>query len=177
MTGRRTSYSKFTAEEDEILREAFRRIGENDWRGIARELPGRTVRQVKDRWMTYLSDGVRSGPWSREEDQQLIALHREMGAKWVQIAGQLRGRTDVMVKNRYNQIVRRMKRDVEVVHELMSMDPTALLSMALAIETAKSMSLESVSVMDMMPPVVPIHVLDYPGAAGCVHGAASWRYV
>jgi hypothetical protein len=105
---------KFTEEEDNQLRSAVSEYGTGDWRSVASRVPGRTVRQVKDRWNAYLREGMGARGWSVEEDRRMLELHREYGAKWVQISRGLPGRTDVMVKNRYNQMMRRLRRDLMV---------------------------------------------------------------
>jgi hypothetical protein len=128
------SHRKFTVEEDEQLRAAVEDCGVGNWRGIASRLPGRTVRQVRDRWQSYLSEEVRSEAWSGEEDERLLSLYGEHGGKWVKISQCLPGRTDVMVKNRYNQLARRMKRDMDVARELLSLHPRVLLSLAAQVQ-------------------------------------------
>ena len=80
------THRKFTSEEDEQLREAVGELGAGNWRAIANRLPGRTVRQVRDRWQSYLSGEVRSEAWSGEEDEVLMRLYGEHGGKWVQIS-------------------------------------------------------------------------------------------
>ena len=101
---------RFTSDEDEQLRAAVRELGMGNWRIIADRLPGRTARQVRDRWTSYLSEDVRWGAWSVEEDELLLRLYGEYGAKWMQISRRLRGRTDGMVKNRHNHLERQRRR-------------------------------------------------------------------
>jgi hypothetical protein len=53
---------------------------------------------------------VRRGGWELEEDEELICLVIRYGAKWSLISRELQGtRTEHMIKNRYNSIVKRYR--------------------------------------------------------------------
>ncbi|EAY22700.1 Myb-like DNA-binding domain containing protein [Trichomonas vaginalis G3] len=94
------SRHKFSSYEDELLKQAYAKLGPNDWNAIAEEVPGRTARQCRDRWKKYLS-GVENGPWTEEEDALLLEKYNELGPKWAQIAQFFKSRTDNNVKNRW----------------------------------------------------------------------------
>jgi hypothetical protein len=97
----------FTHQEDEALRELVEELGPVDWTRISQRMEGRNPRQCKERWMNYLAPCLKKAVWTREEDRRLIQKHRELGAKWVQIAKFFPERTDSMVKNRFNRLKRR----------------------------------------------------------------------
>jgi hypothetical protein len=105
-----TTHCKFSSAEDDTLRGLVARHGAWDWTVIAQGLPGRTGRQCRERWVNYLAPTIIEDPWSQEEDYLLLAMHRQFGAKWSQIALAFRGRTDVHVKNRYHLLGRRMSK-------------------------------------------------------------------
>ena len=48
-------HSRWTAEEDRILRESHMHFNGNRWSEIVKRLPGRTQLQVRDRWRRVLS--------------------------------------------------------------------------------------------------------------------------
>jgi hypothetical protein len=124
------AHAKFTEEEDNRLRDLVHEHGAGDWSMIAERLGSRNARQVKDRWTTYLSNEIKVGGWTAAEDDLLLQKHAELGPKWVQIAALIPGRTDVMVKNRFNQVERRNKRDLEAAQQLLLKSPEILLAMA-----------------------------------------------
>jgi hypothetical protein len=64
-------------------------------------MPGRNIRQCRERWKHYLSGEKLSVPWSKQEDQLLQEKVKEIGAKWTKIAAILGDRTDLEVKNRW----------------------------------------------------------------------------
>ncbi|KAH0806773.1 Myb-like DNA-binding domain containing protein [Histomonas meleagridis] len=103
-------HSKFSEEEDERLKEIVTRLGDNDWAVISQEMPGRNARQCKERWSYYLSPSLNISPWSEEEDKLLLSKQRELGSKWVKISKFFDHRTDAMVKNRYQVLMRKMKK-------------------------------------------------------------------
>ncbi|KAH0788734.1 Myb-like DNA-binding domain containing protein [Histomonas meleagridis] len=103
-------HAKFNEEEDERLKEVVSRLGDYDWNRIAQEMPGRNPRQCKERWTYYLSPSLNTSPWTEEEDKLLLAKQRELGSKWVKISKFFHNRTDAMVKNRYQVLMRKMKK-------------------------------------------------------------------
>merc|ERR550537_661933 len=67
----------WTKEEDAALRAAVRRHSGRNWAAIARDVPGRNHGQCQQRWANALKPGLKKGPWSREEDTQLVSLVRD----------------------------------------------------------------------------------------------------
>ena len=91
----------FSIEEDAVIVSLINRIGAN-WRDIAKSLPGRTERQCRERYKTYLDPNLRHDPWSPEEDDLLIRLYNEIGPRWAEMSKYFNGRSDNSIKNRYN---------------------------------------------------------------------------
>jgi hypothetical protein len=91
----------FTNEEDELIRKLVAHHGTNAWDLIAAQMMGRTPRQCRERWNSYLMPSLRNGPWDAEEDTQLVHLVRQFGNKWVAISKFFYGRSDSNVKNRW----------------------------------------------------------------------------
>jgi hypothetical protein len=101
---------KFTPEEDNFLAYLVRLHGPNNWRAVASQMRGRTVRQCRERWKYYLEPSINKGDWTEAEDQLLVVKYHEIGPKWAQIAAFFASRTDIDLKNRFQRIQRVMKK-------------------------------------------------------------------
>lgn len=75
--GGRSSRGKWTAEEDETLRDAVQRHGGRNWKRISDCLEGRTDVQCLHRWQKVLRPGLIKGPWTKEVTSAsiIISLH------------------------------------------------------------------------------------------------------
>jgi hypothetical protein len=98
---------KFTTEEDNLIRELVDQHGTKQWDVIARSLPERTSRQIRDRWKHYLAPGVSLRAWTLDEDRLLLHIRTQLGPQWSTIMRFFPGRTDVNLKNRWNRLQRR----------------------------------------------------------------------
>jgi hypothetical protein len=103
---------KFSIDEDALLAGLVDEHGAADWHQISRHLSGRTSRQCRERWMNYLAPCVVNGPWTREEEQLLIAKYQEIGPYWRRIAVFFNGRTDNNVKSHWKLMQRRRQREI-----------------------------------------------------------------
>lgn len=101
---KRRTRAKFLPEEDTKLRELVETYGTNSWEQVAALMPGRNIRQCRERWKHYLSSDRPYEPWTKEEDQILYDKVQELGAKWTKIARFLPGRTDLQAKTRWQKI-------------------------------------------------------------------------
>jgi hypothetical protein len=63
--------SRFRPDEDRLLYQLVQQFGLSDWRSIAVRLPGRSIRQCRDRWQHYLATSALYTPWTPDEDQLL----------------------------------------------------------------------------------------------------------
>ena len=97
----------WTEHEDSLLRSLVEQLGQGLWAAIAAQIPGRTGKQVRERWLNHLSPHVTKHPWSAEEDAIIIESHRRFGNCWSRIAKMLHGRSDNSVKNRFYTTLRR----------------------------------------------------------------------
>ncbi|OHT12606.1 hypothetical protein TRFO_03637 [Tritrichomonas foetus] len=98
----RTKRHPFTEYEDKTIRENVMTLGE-DWDSIAKKLGGRTPKQCHDRYINYLREGLRNDPWTQQEDEVLIKLHKEIGPKWSKMMRSLQGRSGNDIKNRWHK--------------------------------------------------------------------------
>mmetsp|Transcript_32209 Transcript_32209/g.59963 ORF Transcript_32209/g.59963 Transcript_32209/m.59963 type:complete len:276 (-) Transcript_32209:1050-1877(-) len=104
--GSKSSRGKWTADEDEVLREAVLTHGGRNWKKISEFLHGRTDVQCLHRWQKVLRPGLVKGPWTKEEDDKVVELVGEYGVKsWSFIARKLEGRLGKQCRERwYNHL-------------------------------------------------------------------------
>ena len=101
-----TQRRMFTPQEDALIVYLVNHYGNKDWRLIAKSLPNRTTRQVRERFKNFLSPELENGPWSREDDDLLKKLYAEYGPKWSKIAACFKNRSEVNIKNRWTSITK-----------------------------------------------------------------------
>nr|QSD99529.1 MYB family transcription factor [Melilotus albus] len=99
----------WTQAEDDILREQIRIHGTENWAIIASKFNGKTTRQCRRRWYTYLNANFKKDGWTPDEDMLLSEAQKVFGNKWTEIAKVVSGRTDNAVKNRFSTL--RKKRE------------------------------------------------------------------
>ena len=64
-------------------------------------LENRNGKQCRERWFNHLNPTLKHGPWTKEEDYQLIQCQSKLGNSWTKIATYLPGRSENDVKNRW----------------------------------------------------------------------------
>ena len=109
----------FTVDEDIKLIELVKEFGVNSWEKIAEQMPGRNIRQVRERWQHYLSPTVNNGPWTKEEEL-LKQKYLILGPKWKEISEFFPGRTIISIRNRIKRVVAdKVEEEIEKTHENM----------------------------------------------------------
>ncbi|OHT04218.1 Myb-like DNA-binding domain containing protein [Tritrichomonas foetus] len=101
---------KFSAQEDQYLRQLISVYGPKNWQTIASQLNNRTARQCRERWKNYLCPAVNNEPFTKEEDELLFKKYAELGKQWSKIAKFFKDRTDINIKNRWATLTNQMKR-------------------------------------------------------------------
>ena len=87
-------------EEDNKLLSLYEKYGKN-WAAISKEMPHRTGKQIRDRFLNSLDSKFERGKFTEEEDQNIIKYYKIYGNSWAKIAKKLKTRTGDMVKNRF----------------------------------------------------------------------------
>lgn len=96
------SKKMFTVSEDAIIIRCVSIYGTNNWKLISQFLPGRSIRQLRERYNTYLKPGTLNAPWTPEEDLLLSQKVKEYGKHWKAISQFFKGRNQNNIKNRWN---------------------------------------------------------------------------
>jgi len=90
-------------QEDDMLRQAVEEHGAKNGRQISKSLPERTELQCLHRWQKVLKPTLIKGPWTAEEDQKVMQLVRQYGAKkWSPISSNLPGMIGKQFRERWH---------------------------------------------------------------------------
>jgi hypothetical protein len=101
---RQIKRSKFTREEDEEIHRLVCEHGTGDWTLIAQAMgKGRTKRQVRERWQSYLNPEL-DRDYTEAEDRLLQSLYERLGPRWSMIAVALKRKSGISVRNRHRTI-------------------------------------------------------------------------
>ncbi|CAG8638829.1 18056_t:CDS:2 [Cetraspora pellucida] len=107
-------YTKWTEEEDELLRAAISIYGPHKWSLIAAHVPNRTPMQCSTRWLGALNPTIHKGRWTPEEDAALkdavgefVDLIDSDGhpqpIPWNKIASRIPHRTGIQCQARWSE--------------------------------------------------------------------------
>lgn len=110
---------KWSSDEDEqlvrLVQEQLKTIGETNgkrivWNKVSSGFEGRSCKQCRERWINHLDPSVKKTEWTHDEDLMLLQLYETIPSKWAKIARQIPGRTENMVKVRWNALNRQAKK-------------------------------------------------------------------
>jgi len=96
----------WTKEQDEKLLECIKKYGIN-WKMIAKEMPNRSGKQIRDRYLNNLNPELNKNKFTPQEDKLLISLYNKYGPSWSRISKYLKGRSGDMIKNRFFSFIRK----------------------------------------------------------------------
>ena len=93
----------YTYVQDQLLHQAVALNEGKNWKQVASYFTTKTEVQCLHRWTKVLNPSVTKGPWTPEEDQMVIELVRQYGAKkWSVIANHLPGRIGKQCRERWH---------------------------------------------------------------------------
>ncbi|MDR1434986.1 MAG: hypothetical protein LBI77_01105 [Puniceicoccales bacterium] len=93
---------RWSLAEDKALVTLVMQYGTKNWKLISEQMIGCTPRQCKNRWFDSLDLSKKSRHWTREEEQQLIALVQQNGTEsWPDKAVQIPGRTTIQCREHW----------------------------------------------------------------------------
>lgn len=96
----------WSEEEDSVVQKLIKRIGKN-WKLVSEMLGSKTGKQIRERYINKLDPDIKKNAWSREEDFALIKCIKEFGSRWSEIAKNLPGRPENVIKNRFYSYIRK----------------------------------------------------------------------
>ncbi|WAR01962.1 MYB-like protein [Mya arenaria] len=92
-----------TDDPDDKLKQVVELVGSQDWTLVSRYFPDRSDLQCQHRWYKVLNPDLIKGAWTKEEDDQVVALVRQFGPKkWTAISKYLVGRTGKQCRERWH---------------------------------------------------------------------------
>ncbi|CAK8538122.1 unnamed protein product [Lathyrus sativus] len=98
----------WTYEEDKLLKACIEKYGEGKWRLIPQRAGlNRCRKSCRLRWLNYLNPTINREPFSEDEVDMILRLHKLLGNRWSLIAGRLPGRTANDVKNYWHTHLRK----------------------------------------------------------------------
>ncbi|OHT03837.1 r2r3-MYB transcription factor [Tritrichomonas foetus] len=98
---------KFTEEEDEQIRNLVNAIGPKNWEFMANFIPGRSGKQIRDRYTNYLAPGIAHTEWTTDEDSLLLEKYEALGSKWSEMTQFFNGRNSNSLKNRFKYLTKK----------------------------------------------------------------------
>lgn len=101
--------------EDSLVKKAVIAKGVEGikWSEIAKLVPGRLGKQVRERWLNYLDPALKKTPFNKDEEMLLKELHLQYGNKWKKISQNMPGRSENQIKNKFNSVYYRMIYNIE----------------------------------------------------------------
>lgn len=90
--------------EDEILKAALMKYGQNEWVRISSILVRKSAKQCKARWNEWLDPSIKKTEWTKEEEEELLHLAKLMPAQWRTIAS-IVGRTWSQCLQHYEKLL------------------------------------------------------------------------
>jgi len=90
----------WTKEEDKILLAKAKEFEYRNWKEVSKFIPGKTDVQCSARYKR-IKPGIIKGPWSKEEDEELLEYIRTIGTNWSLISKYIPSRTGKQIRDRY----------------------------------------------------------------------------
>lgn len=119
LDARPLSKGNWSAEESETLRVLVEQMGDDNWNEVAERLGTRNAKQCRERWRNKLDPSIKRTNFTPEEDEKILALFRQIGSRWSEMAKLLPGRPDNGIKNHFNSVLyKRLSSNEVQLHRL-----------------------------------------------------------
>lgn len=118
---------KFTPEEDNKLFNIVINRKDVNWNKVAAIMKTRNARQCRERWNNYLDPKLRNEPWTWDEDRILLEKHQIYGTKYGKIAQYFFNRSDNSIRNRIQQLTRKMEKNYNSLNYRHSVDDSKII--------------------------------------------------
>lgn len=118
---------KWSSEEDHRLLNLVNVYNKN-WAQISKDFIDRSPKQIRDRYLNFLSPELKKIDFSKQEDNEIINLVNQLGKKWVLISKRIQGRSSYSIKNRYNTLSARIKQENPRSNTIMTTSATLSVS-------------------------------------------------
>ncbi|CAD8141956.1 unnamed protein product [Paramecium pentaurelia] len=102
----------WTNKEDQLLLKLVQ-VHKKNWVQIAKCIPNRTSKQVRERFVNKLNPEINQEPFTKEEDMIIVEGYKSFGSKWCKISKLLQGRPENIIKNRYYSYIRKRYFNIE----------------------------------------------------------------
>ena len=113
-TKRKSGPKTWTKEEDSTLLTLVQSMrGPMKWSVVAQNMPDRTGKQCRERYVNHLNPRLKVTDWSPAEDATVFHLYDSLGSQWAKMAKMIPGRTDNGIKNRFHNLRRQLEREDE----------------------------------------------------------------
>lgn len=111
---RKTGPKAWTKEEDALLLSIVQSMRiPMKWSLVAQNLPERTGKQCRERYVNHLNPRLKVTDWSPTEDATIFHLYNTIGSHWAKMSKIIPGRTDNGIKNRFHNLRRQLEREEE----------------------------------------------------------------
>jgi hypothetical protein len=97
--------NRFTEEEDAQFVQLVVQFPTHSWAELAKMMPGRIPRQIRDRYQHYMSPGLNLSAWTPEEDAQLREKFEVYGPQWSILKSFFANRSAINVKNHWTTLI------------------------------------------------------------------------
>mmetsp|Transcript_14748 Transcript_14748/g.36082 ORF Transcript_14748/g.36082 Transcript_14748/m.36082 type:complete len:652 (+) Transcript_14748:405-2360(+) len=111
---RKNGPKAWTKEEDSLLLSIVQSMKmPMKWSVVAQQLPERTGKQCRERYVNHLNPRLKVTDWTPLEDATIFHLYNTMGSHWAKMSKIIPGRTDNGIKNRFHNLRRQLEREDE----------------------------------------------------------------
>lgn len=106
-------------DQDYCLRCFVEKYGSHNWIAIAECMnetfkdKKKSSKQCRERWCSKIDPAINHSAWTKQEEALLMLQHIKYKNKWRDISGAFKGRNNLMVKNRFYTIFRKIKNKVK----------------------------------------------------------------